>query len=158
MKNIKNHVFPLFAVIAIMALTLMPGCSLVQSGVQRDLNAARDKWERSGIDDYEYHLRVLCFCPPNNTFPVIIKVQNGVNLSVEYAQEPKEVTNDFFKPLDTIDKLFGIIQNAIDTGADSLIVEYDATYGYPKSIEIDPITNAIDEEISYFIEAFFPGA
>jgi hypothetical protein len=42
------------------------------------------------------------------------------------------------------------------TGADSLVVEYDATYGYPKSISIDPIKTDIDEEIAYFVEAFIP--
>jgi hypothetical protein len=131
---------------AALGLALVPGCGLFQSESQRDLNAARAKREKSGIDDYEYHLRILCFCPPNVTFPVIIKVENGINLSVEYAQEPKEVTNDYFKPVDTIDKLFDVIQKAIDNEADSLVVEYDSTYGYPKSIAIDPIKNAIDEE------------
>ncbi len=83
-------------------------------------------------------------------------MENDVNLSVEYAQEPKEVTNDYFKPVDTIDELFDVIQKALDDEVDSLEVEYDATYGYPKSVAIDPITNAIDEETSYFIEAFIP--
>ncbi len=155
MKNSKRFLI-LFSLAAILSLAVIPGCSLVQSGLQRDLNAARAKWERSAIEDYEFRLRIFCFCPPESSGPVIIKVENGVAVSIEYTQEPKEVTNDFFKPRDTIDKLFGIIQSAIDDKAESLIVEYDTTYGYPKSIAIDPIKTAIDEEISYFVEAFIP--
>jgi hypothetical protein len=146
----------LLSLVVALFLSALPGCALVKSGPQRDLDVARAKWEQANIKNYEYRLRVLCFCPPNVTFPVIIKVQNGVNLSVEYAQEPKEVTNNYFKPVDTIDKLFDVIQKAIDDEADSLVVEYDSTYGYPLKIQIDPITDAIDEEIAYFVEAFIP--
>ncbi len=156
MKQINNRFILIFGLAAILALSVVPGCALVKDPLQQDLDRARAKWEKANIDTYEYHLRVLCFCPPNVTFPVIIKVQNGVNLSVEYAQEPKEVTNNFFKPVDTIDKLFDVIQKAIDDEADTLVVEYDATYGYPLKIQIDPITDAIDEEIAYFVEAFIP--
>jgi len=153
--NSRNRIVFLILA-AILALLPAAGCGLVQNSAQRELNANRAKWESSGIDDYEFHLRVGCFCPPNIVFPVVIKVQNGVAISKEFAREPKEVTTDFFDRADTIDKLFGIIQDAIDAGADNLTVEYDATYGYPMSINIDPIKTAIDEEIAYFVEAFIP--
>ena len=154
MKQMKNR----FILVSAWRLFWLFQCTRLRPGEKRPAARSRccahAKWEQANIKNYEYHLRVLCFCPPNVTFPVIIKVQNGVNLSVEYAQEPKEVTNDFFKPLDTIDKLFDIVQKSIDDEVDSLVVEYDATYGYPKSITIDRIEQAIDDEIAYFVEVF----
>jgi hypothetical protein len=156
MNRILKHLTIVLSLAAALGLLLLPGCGLVKSGPQRDLDVNRAKWEQANIKNYEYHLRVNCFCPPNVTFPVIIKVQNGVNVSAEYAQEPREITNEFFKPLDTIDELFDIVQKSIHDEVDSLVVEYDSTYGYPKSITIDRITNAIDDEIAYFVEVFIP--
>lgn len=71
MNRMIKHLAIFLSLAAALSLSLVPGCGLVQSGAQRDLNTARAKWEKSGIDDYEYHLRILCFCPPNVTFPVI---------------------------------------------------------------------------------------
>lgn len=157
MEYMTKRFIPIIALLAVLALAVVPGCSLVKEPLQQDLNRARAKWEQSGVKNYEYHLRVNCFCPPNVTFPVIMKVANGVNVSAEYAQEPKEITNDYFKPYDTIDKMFGVIQKAIDDKVGSLIVEYDPTYGYPRSITIDRIRDAVDDEIAFFVESFIPG-
>jgi len=139
-----------------MSLVLIPGCDLVKSSLQRDLDAARARWERADIRSYEFRLRVGCFCPPNIIFPVIMTVQNGVNTDAEYAQEPKEITTDFFKQYDTIDKLFEVVQKAIDDRVDSLTVVYESANGYPKSINIDRIKDAVDDEIAFFVESFAP--
>jgi hypothetical protein len=146
----------LFSAAILLFICAFSGCGLVKTGPQRDLDVALSKWEQSNIKNYEYQLRVNCFCPPNVTFPVIMKVSNGVNVSAEYAQEPKEITNDYFKQYDTIDKLFDVVQKSVDDKVASLIVEYDATYGYPRSITIDRIKDAIDDEIAFFVEAFIP--
>lgn len=158
MMNNKASTILIVLLLGALAGSLLSGCNLVIDPLQRDLNNARSKWSATGINDYEYHLHVGCFCPPNIVSPVIVKVANGVNISVEYAMEPKEVTNDFFKPLDTIDKLFGIIQKAIDDEVASLDVEYHTTFGYPVSISIDRIKEAVDDEIAYFVEAFYPAS
>jgi hypothetical protein len=146
----------LFSTALVLFISAFCGCGLVKTGPQHDLDVALSKWEQSNIKNYEYQLRVNCFCPPNVTFPVIMKVADGVNISAEYAQEPKEITNNYFKQYDTIDKLFDVIQKSIDDKVASLIVEYDGTYGYPKSITIDRIKDAIDDEIAFFIEVFIP--
>ncbi|APV43752.1 hypothetical protein Dform_00394 [Dehalogenimonas formicexedens] len=151
-----NRVVLACGLIAVLSLVLIPGCNPVPGGLQGELNTARAKWQKANIDDYSFRLRVGCFCPPEIVLPVIIKVENGIAISKGYTQEPKEVATPYFDRVETVDKLFGIIQDAIDTGADSLIVEYDAAYGYPKSIQIDPIKEAIDEEVAYFIELFTP--
>ncbi|MEL7562704.1 DUF6174 domain-containing protein [Dehalogenimonas sp. 4OHTPN] len=157
MRN-RPNIKLIIAFLAALAVSLLPGCNLLIDPFQRDLNNARSKWSAAGISDYEYHLRVACFCPPNIVSPVVVKVANDVNIGVEYSKEPKEVTNDFFKPLDTIDELFEIIQKAIDDRVASLDVEYHSTFGYPVSISIDRIKEAIDDEIAYFVEAFYPAS
>ncbi|KTB47504.1 DUF6174 domain-containing protein [Dehalogenimonas alkenigignens] len=155
MRDKASTVLIVLLLVAI-AGSLFPGCDLVIEPLQRDLNGAKAKWGATGITDYEYHLRVACFCPPDIVSPVVVKVANGVNIGVAYSKEPKEVTNDFFKPFDTIDKLFVIIQKALDDKVASLDVKYHPAYGYPVSISIDRIENAIDDEIAYFVDTFNP--
>ncbi|AKG53140.1 hypothetical protein DGWBC_0456 [Dehalogenimonas sp. WBC-2] len=137
-------------------LPALSGCAVTKDPAQLELDTNRSIWEKAGIVDYEFQLRIVCFCPYDYTRPVTVQVAGGNPVTVTYADAPFEVTTDFFQRADTIEKLFDIIQNSIDTGADSLVVKYDPTYGYPKSISIDPIKDAIDEEISYLVKYLIP--
>jgi hypothetical protein len=49
----------------------------------------------------------------------------------------------------TVDELFEVVQDAIDQEAYSLTVGYHAQLGYPTSIDIDYLLNAVDEEVSF---------
>lgn len=159
MKNINRHLIPLFIFSLILVVSpILSGCSPTKDPAQQALDANRAKWEQASIASYDFQLRIGCFCPPDNTRPVDLEVEDGVAVSIEYTDEPKTVTTDFFQRADTIEKLFAIIQDAIDAEADSLTVEYHATYGYPVSITIDPIELAVDEEIAYFVEMLTPRA
>ncbi|MEN8614257.1 DUF6174 domain-containing protein [Dehalogenimonas sp. THU2] len=158
MKNINRHLILLFTLSLALVIPMLSGCSPAKDPAQEVLDTNRAKWEQAAIASYDFQLRIGCFCPPDNTRPVDIEVEDGVAISIEYTDEPKTVTTDFFQRADTIEKLFDIIQDAINTEADSLLVEYDATYGHPTSITIDPIKLAVDEEIAYFVEAFAPKA
>ena len=53
-----------------------------------------------------------------------------------------------------LDGLFDEIQSAIDSSADEISVTYDALTGFPSSVGIDYILEALDDEISYTASEF----
>ncbi len=81
----------------------------------------------------------------------MVTVENGSPASIVYVADGQPATNTAFQRADTIDELFQIIHQAIDDGVDRLNVQYDPTYGYPTTINIDPRADAVDEESAYFV-------
>lgn len=54
----------------------------------------------------------------------------------------------------TVEDLFAFIDEAATAGADVVDVQYDPDLGYPTDIEIDQMTNAIDDEACYAVKDF----
>ena len=54
----------------------------------------------------------------------------------------------------TIDALFDEIQDAINREAHLVIAEYDSQLGFPKSVSIDYIREAADDEMAFSVSAF----
>ena len=55
--------------------------------VQATLLRYQDRWERSGITDYDYTGAWSCFCPQEYLAEVAVTVRGGVVTSVEFAGE-----------------------------------------------------------------------
>jgi len=53
----------------------------------------------------------------------------------------------------TIDKVFTETQSALDK-ADEVKITYDPKYGFPSTVMIDFIKNALDDELSIYVENF----
>jgi hypothetical protein len=105
---------------------------------QAALDAARTHWANRGLTNYGFQVQRSCFCPPQYTRRYRIHVRAGAAVGA-----PK-VARDY----DTVPKLHGIVQDAIDNHAASLSVTYD-TDGVPTSIAIDHIEYAVDDEEGY---------
>lgn len=127
------------------------GC---RNEIKDELKKHRRIWENELVRDYQYQLRMLCFCPPELTNPVIVEVRNGVTVSVIYAGTGLPVGNTYFISYDTIDEMFQVIEDAINQRAEEIKVEYNAVLGYPTCINIDFIKMAVDDEITYTISNF----
>jgi hypothetical protein len=113
---------------------------------------ARQRWRRTRPDSYRYQLVVGCFCglPPQ---PVTIEVRGDSVLSaVDARGAPVRVPSA--SPYGTIDDLFDAIERAIAASAVRVDVRYEATRGYPTSIEIDGSTRIADDEIGYTVSGF----
>jgi len=143
----------LIVILVITGLLAFPGCP-ARDSAGKELEKNRDKWQAQQIADYQFTLRVICFCPEDITSPVIIEVRDGTFSSIRYAQDPDAVSTDFFGRANTVEKLFIIIEEAIEDEADELTVDYDPDYGLPLKIAIDPVFNAVDEEITYTVSDF----
>jgi hypothetical protein len=114
----------------------------LQVDLQQDLDQNMKLWSGLGIADYDYAIRITCFCLLGDEDAVSIQVRNN---AIEDSQL-------FGYP--TVMDLFEHIQIAITYEADANIVTYDSTYGYPKSIHIDWCESGFDDEITYEILDF----
>lgn len=143
----------LFSMLAVSA-----ACSVLDpdgySDERERLEAAREKWRSQNIQDYSLVQRRLCFCGYVN--PVTMVVRNNVVISLTDNTTGEPVSTLFRPWYFTVEGLFDFIEDAIDREAHSITVAYDVARGYPVSINIDYIENAIDEEMAYEVSAFQP--
>ena len=136
-------------VVAVVLATI--GCSTNPLSPDREaLASTRARWEASGIDSYVFEFQRLCFCPPVVIRQVRIEVVDGAVSSAVYVDTGDPV-DDPSVSVPTIEDLFDEIQDAIDREADSLETEYDSQAGYPISVSIDYIEQAIDDEMAFTV-------
>lgn len=114
--------------------------------VQEDLVAERQKWQSNHITEYTYRFQRICFCLPEFTEPGIVTVSNGKIASVMSTIDGNSLDPSVFL---TIDGLFDVLQAAIDSHAGDVVANYDASFGYPVSLDIDYVLGAVDDEISF---------
>jgi hypothetical protein len=120
----------------------------------RALAAARARWEGRAFVDYTFDARHDCFCAPEQVGPVRITVQQGAIVSVTLLQ-----TGEAVDPASwfTIDQLFDRIPLvAKEDGVDDVTVEYDATFGFPTSVEVRFEKGILDAGSNYTVSAVAP--
>jgi hypothetical protein len=114
---------------------------------QKRLKENRRKWSSKAVKSYQYDFQRLCYCLPASTKKVKITVREGVAENIRHADTGDAIDKSNFDLYYTVEGLFDYIQAAIDKKARLVRVVYDAEWGYPTSVEIDYIRNAIDDEI-----------
>lgn len=131
-------------------------CSIL--GDPSELQVNQSKWDGAGITHYRYNLTVSCFCPFREDMPVTIEVQDDKVVSMTKpdgtAVQPGDPVYDAVLPYSTINSVFSSLKEDYAGKADEITVTYDTTYFYPASISIDYIKNAMDDEVSIYIENF----
>jgi hypothetical protein len=116
---------------------------------QWTLTRNQQRWTTAQLTHYRYILEPVCFCPPDDTRPVTIEVTNGTVNSIRYLDDGTAAKPDIFDKYATIDKLFALLQDALDQPDSRLNISYDPQLGYPSKAAIDYLPNAIDDEF-YF--------
>ncbi len=114
------------------------------------LAAARQKWQASGISQYELAMRRNCGeCLPAAALAVVVSVSAGEKtVSLAENGEPVEALPQLYPD---VDGLFDLIEEMVLAGAE-LEVDYDEDRGFPRSVSVDPVAGAIDDEFGYVIE------
>lgn len=123
------------------------------SGPQAVLDAleeARRRWEAQGIDDYVMTVEVGCFCPPEIRGPFQVTVADGEIARATFEGEPIEERVD--RRYLTVEGLFRVVER--HAYADAIEVTYHLELGYPEVIDVDPLRNAIDEELVVAVPEF----
>ena len=120
-----------------------------------ELTGARMRWQAAGVSHYRYNLSVSCFCAFVDRMPMTIEVQDGRVVSMVYKDGTPVSAEErqMFASYDTIDKLFDFTAESQRT-ADRMQIAYDPTYGFPRSVQIDFIQQAADDELYLEVTGF----
>jgi hypothetical protein len=122
-----------------------------RSADEADLEAARARWEREGLQHYQFVSRQTCFCESNLSRPINITVETNQIVTARYVDDQMPVADVVFRLQLTIDGAFNLIQDAIEQDAASLAVSYDEELGYPTSIIVDYNKRTADDERSLYV-------
>jgi hypothetical protein len=158
-KEIKMK--KLIILISALALTLAACASATASANQNqsELEQNQQTWQDANISHYRYNLAISCFCVFSQDMPLIIEVQDGQVVSMEYASgnEIDPGNREYFQRFETIDKVFEQLGKDIGGEADEVVVNtYNATYGFPEDVKVDYVLEATDDEIWFTISDFEP--
>ena len=137
--------------IAALTLLALTGCDTIV-GLQSD----HDLWNALEIKNYDFVYQVSCFCAFTGPNPAKVSVRGGVVVKIAADSASFLGTLPPASTYPTIDSLFMILEAAQKRTPSGVTVEFDRTYHYPTKIAIDPIKNAIDDEIAYTIRSFTP--
>lgn len=141
----------------IITALVLAACSLGNAaGSQSEIEQNKEKWQNANISHYRYNLFVGCFCVFREDMPLIIEVQDGKAVSMEY-QSGKEIdaaNREVFKKYESIDLIFAEIEAGLNGAADEVIVKYDPTHGFPTEAFLDVVKEAVDDELSLTISNF----
>ena len=125
------------------------GGSLDPTSEAGKLERARIRWEAAGIRSYRFTVTRSAFAPLGYNGPGTITVTEGVVTRVE-----GEVVAGALDAFDTIPELFLKAQLGLETEGGTVVATYDEVTGVPKSIYVDPIALAVDDESGYTVTDF----
>jgi len=130
----------------------LAGCETI-TGTQSD----HALWQALEIKNYDFVYQVSCFCGISGPNPAKLSVRGGMVVKVQPGDTAVVVgTTPAPSTYPTIDSLFVILENAQKNTPSGVTVEFDPTYHFPTRIFIDPIKNAVDDEVTYTIKSFSP--
>lgn len=120
-----------------------------------EFNRNYEKWQMANISHYRFSLGVSCFCAFTQKMPLSIEVKDGQVVSMTYndGSAVPDSEREFFARYETINALFDYTKGAM-ADADEIHIQYDSTYGFPSSVQIDFIKNAMDDELSLYVQSF----
>ena len=137
------------APLALAASLLAASCGDGPTGPDDELHAARRRWEGARPAAYAFTFSRICFCPTEITRPTVVTVRGGVVESLRYVDGGAPVDPRFASAFPTIDGLFDAIEAALARPPASFRATYDPARGYPVEVDVDPIRDAVDDEVGY---------
>ncbi|HUP19229.1 MAG TPA: DUF6174 domain-containing protein [Gemmatimonadota bacterium] len=138
------------------ALTLAACSNPVGPGDSRAaLEAARQRWEGSGIVHYRMTVQRLCECLPSVTRPVVVVVRGGEVAGVSDAETAELLLPEDAAAFPSVDGLFDLLAGFLDQGIEIQVV-YDPTWGHPVQVFVDLDAMSVDDEVIFEISALEP--
>lgn len=136
---------------------VLSGCGLGPDAPDDDLGRNRQRWLSQRIEDYRVQFRLICFCVPDATAPVILTVRGGAIVSVARVSDGRTVDPSQWRGrYYTVDEMFALIREARSRGASEVRVSYDPMLGYPTDVYIDQDARTIDEERQFQLGDLVP--
>lgn len=125
----------------------VPRALPLTDGSREAIEAAQAAWEASGIVDYDVDFRALCFCAYAGQ--MLYEVRDGAIASYRTGEEffgSPEAAEDFLR---TVPMMFAEILEVHDREGGRVLVAFDPELHHPVAVYLDPIINAIDDELRY---------
>ena len=129
---------------------LVGGCSDPTNPEETRLTAAQRRWDaaRSWLNSYGMQQQVMCFCPNAATsYRVTVtagSITRAVNLTTGESMSVISLT--MFR---TVDQLFTQAREGLKRDGVVQSMAFDATLGYPTTLSLDPLRDAVDDEVTY---------
>jgi hypothetical protein len=111
----------------------------------QELLRNRERWDARGLHDYEFDFSRGCFCATDATEPVHVVVRQDAIVTVVRIRDGAPATGASWP---RVDELFADVLARLKQPAARVSVAYDPEYGYPRSIVVDVLANAVDDEYS----------
>lgn len=111
----------------------------------------RAKWASIGAVRYRMLERVSCYCLFEFPHLVAIEARENRFVSIRDVWTGSDVTHAPENSYRTIDDLFGLIEETINSGADRVLVEYEEYTGVPIETYIDYERIVADDEMGFSI-------
>jgi len=123
----------------------LAGCEIAgpDHGEETELSSNRKKWDAYQDGDYNFVLLRGCFCILGGPHWVQV-VDHQVDVAIS-TNTNQPVPADDLQYIESVSDVFDMIEEALES-ADSIEIEY-SEFGYPLSVNIDWIKQAIDDEM-----------
>lgn len=138
----------------VIAVALTPGACQTSSVVDaRDLMLlakAEARWSTRPFADYDYEIRVLCFCPPEINRWTRVAVRGGMVTAAEPVEPDPNFPVTSIQYWEPIDSIFADLHRSMSESSGgrtylaAIIVDYDRVLGYPTNIEYRAKPNVAD--------------
>jgi hypothetical protein len=106
------------------------------------------RWDAYAIADYSMLQARDCFCIDGGK-KFLVTVKSGNITSIVDPTDGSVLARDRWGAYKTIPDLFALVQSIDPAKVASLQVSYDARYGYPLRVFVDPSSQIADEEYGY---------
>lgn len=120
--------------------------------LQESADLALKHWQESNVQNYSFVFKRYCECMGPQSARVTI--ENG---KVTKVVDPTDSTVDLFNNVylhETVDSFLDMIQKSLKAKPANARFTFDAEYGYPTEISIDPNERMVDDEVSYTLSDF----
>lgn len=113
---------------------------------EQDLLGNQATWKDLAWDNYEFNIQQFSVRP--EPFSGLLLVRVYQNQIARVFWEGLDVTDEVASTVPTLPELFERLQLQLDQVPFSFDVNYDALYGYPSKVAINPVQEVVDEELN----------
>lgn len=107
-----------------------------------------ERWQAYHLTNYVYDQQNSCFCPYGGEVCRVVVRGNKVVDAIKKS-DGQSVPPAALQRYKTVDELFLLVRSLDPDSVASLTIKYDARFGYPSLISVDPNRQIADEEYSY---------
>ena len=114
----------------------------------RGISDPEQRWNAYVMADYSILQSRTCFCVDGGK-KFLITVRSGRIAGIVDPADGSVLAQDRWGAFMTIPDLFALVRSIDTTKVASLLVSYDARYGYPVRVFVDPSAHIADEEYGF---------